>query len=351
MKKKILSLTAVVLAMAMTSTSVFAAVGDGSAVGNLDKATTNDVVKINPDLDPAAGDYTGDGIVNDADKAIVMQYLLRPKYVKESYKMTIATSSIFENGISLFDAGKFAEATTDARGVQSVKPDPTIEDVMVEVKDALKADSSKLNTSLNNIWFNSAIGKVELKNETGWAMFCWAVQDIVPVTADTEKVLADAKATKYTVDAANKYDAASAEEKGRADALKRVHDAIGVDAAGTGIDVKAADLDTILTDLETAFPNTLTNDEIKAAAERVLSIVNSRFDLTITSEKVTGNVSADNEALMNAVYALKDYKAAKLSDVSAQFGENIRVENKEKNSGNVTFAEYTLKLVAENTEM
>ncbi len=366
MKKKVLSFTAVVLAMAMTTTSVFAVTPKGTGDVDSEKGTgvvpfdTNDIVNIKDGVEN--GDYNGDGLVNDADKAVMMQVLLRPKYVQESYKMTIATSSIFKGGIPLFASDTFNGALTDdGRGFMYIAegakfdPDPTIEKAIDEVVNALSADTSTLEASLNNIWFPAGNGdKIELKNENGWAMFCYAVQDIIPVDADTEKELDIAK--NYNIDEDNKVANVTDPAKlDRYNALKRVKDAIGI---GKGkITVPKENVQAIAADLKLAFPSDIADTDISDAAVRVLDIVNKRFDLTITTEngKFNGTITAKkadgtNSDFVDAVISLKDYKNKHISDVSAVFGDYIKVTNVEKNSKNETFAEYTIKHMAENME-
>lgn len=327
MKKKILSLTAVVLAMAMTTTSVFAAVDKGS--GDVDQQaglSSNDVSAIIAGSTDANGDYNGDGVVDSIDATLIMQALLRPKNVQEAYELKVKTSgeeSIFASGVSIFNPTQFnGTVTPNESGLGVVanpfNPDPTIKDAIDAITDQAALKPDKVSDALNRIYFNSAVrGPVYLNKEDGWAMFCWAVSDLVPLCNEDAEIInkvSEGKGSREELKASNPQFAALEEVKG----ILKIGNTINL----TGDDIKNAK-----DKLYVAFPNGMDETKLNAAAEKILSITDGKYEFTALygSNASPEVITADSSFVQTLIGYAKDYENVKLSKVNEDLGDSIEV--------------------------
>ncbi len=337
MKKKILSLTAVVLTMAMTTTSVFAVVPKGTGDVDGDKnLTPNDAVEILKGTDSTEADYSGKGNTDASNAQLIMQAILRPRYVKEAYQLRVTTlgeNSIFADGISVFAETAFNGTALDPKttkgmtvmdGTDKYNPDPTIAEAVKALADQASLKTEAINNSLNNIKFYSAdIGRdVTLSSEEGWAMFCWAVQPIVTAEASDldayNKIASPSKQKEATPAADVKAD--------RIGALRKVKDALNV---GSGkIDVTAAEVPEIANNLLAAFPDTITEAEVNAAAERILFITDKKYDFSVSYKDAADEaITATSPFVQKVAKFAPNYQGKKMSEVVAEFGDSVTVKS------------------------
>ncbi len=334
MKKKILSLTAVVLAMAMTTTSVFAAITprDDADVDGDGAVTANDVEKIINGAEN--GNFDGDTGVTPTDAKALMYYILQPKNVTEKYGIRVSTSTEFLGGaeVKLYD--NLGDTTPDNRGFNAVSesgpltPSTKITEAIDQLKNNL--DPAKVSSTLNKIQFHSEKkGDVKLSEYNGWIMFRWAVSPIVPMDADM------AKDANKTLSADENVATAPADKQARAAALDDVAAKLGIpDAEGKAntISLTADDLGSIITELYKAFPNDITEDEIRAAAERVINITvegkggSGKYTFTYAkNDEAPTAIDAKDCAFVNDVvaFAKGGWQDKTIEDARTTFGDKV----------------------------
>ena len=214
MKKKIVSFAAVLMAMAMTTTSAFAVTpresGDVDGSGTL---TAGDAVQIlnsaNQGTEITNGDFDGswkttDQKVTAADAERLMDYVLQPEKKFDevvglrfysvsgigSAAGTIANplKNLELNGAKNYDntyASLDSELTTDSN-----KTIVEVADQMVSLALTKDGTASKLADNLNKVYFHSENkGDVYLTSKDGWAKLAYALKAINPVSPeDCERI-------------------------------------------------------------------------------------------------------------------------------------------------------------------
>ncbi len=322
MKRKLLSIVSVVLAMSMT-TSAFAATARGTGdVDNDGQITANDVLAIltgkyaqleGADQANVANRANG---VSGVDANVLYQTILQPKYVSEDLALRVYTEnySIGSNPIDVIEGAEDLGSTvgTNEYGTGVVNDAVTLDGVTT-ISDAitklasLATDSAaaSLTEQLNNISFVSELGEdVYLRNEDGWAKLCWALGPIIPLSYE------DAVIVNRVDDAATDEEIAAKQDQ--VDALNAIKAYVVSDKTLT-----AADVQDIATQLLIAFPNDITEDEVKATAARVLEITDQKYVFTADYNEM------EDEVISASAVEIEDgettYEASDFVNILAEF--------------------------------
>lgn len=343
MKRKLLSIVSVVLAMSMT-TSAFAATARGT--GDVDgdgKYTANDVFKIMQGLaaDDAQANVDGYTGIDGLDARVLYNTILQPKTVSEDLTLK-AYSEGMENDVEfgIFNAEQLGSTGRDVQPngldkvVTSVDANATtattIKDAIDQLVDlAANQRTQGITNQLNRIFFHSNVkGEVYLRSENGWAMFCNALRYIVPMDEETAALCnRPENGTPMSEIEANET------LKARYDALNEVKAIIVGDqedpAAINTSKISAADLIKAKDAMYRAIPSGLTDDEITATAKEVLKITDRKYKFTVDSE-VTGQetlseAGVDESAFIKGLIALKNYDTATMADYRNTFGDKLTV--------------------------
>lgn len=343
MKRKLLSIVSVVLAMSMT-TSAFAATARGT--GDVDgdgKYTANDVFKIMQGLaaDDAQANVDGYTGIDGLDARVLYNTILQPKTVSEDLTLK-AYSEGMENDVEfgIFNAEQLGSTGRDVQPngldkvVTSVDANATtattIKDAIDQLVDlAANQRTQGITNQLNRIFFHSNVkGEVYLRSENGWAMFCNALRYIVPMDEETAALCnRPENGTPMSEIEAN------ADLKARYDALNEVKAIIVGEqedpAAINTSTISAADLIKAKDAMYRAIPSGLTDDEITATAKEVLKITDRKYKFTVDSE-VTGQetlseAGVDESAFIKGLIALKNYDTATMADYRNTFGDKLTV--------------------------
>lgn len=349
MKRKLLSIVSVVLAMSMT-TSAFAATARGT--GNVDgdfnadgtpKLTANDVFMIMKGLtgDSAEANVDGRTGVDRLDARVLYNTILQPKTVSEDLTLK-AYSEGMENDVEfgIFNAEQLGSTGRDVQPngldkvVTSVDANATtattIKDAIDQLVDlAANQRTQGITNQLNRIFFHSNVkGEVYLRSENGWAMFCNALRYIVPMDEETAALCnRPENGTPMSEIEANET------LKARYDALNEVKAIIVGDqedpAAINTSKISAADLIKAKDAMYRAIPSGLTDDEITATAKEVLNITDRKYKFTVDSEgtgqETLSEAGVDESAFIKGLIALKNYDTATMADYRNTFGDKLTV--------------------------
>ncbi len=288
MKRKLFSLVAAVMAMSMT-TSAFAATARGT--GDVDgdsQLTANDVMAIVNSLTDSAEanvDGSSNGI-NGADANVLYNIILQPKTVTEDLELRVYTENYSVGAtpaIAASGAANLGSSVADNEQGMGIVDDTvsltsgtTISEAINQLANVVTDSSAaSISEQLDKIYFNSATkGDVYLRHEDGWAMFCWAVRAIVPLSES------DAQLINKASDAATAEEIAAKQDQ--VDAMNNIKALVVSNNTLT-----AADIQTIKDEFLKAFPNTITSDEVTAAAADVLSITGDKYVFTANGEEIT----------------------------------------------------------------
>lgn len=341
MKKKLLSIVSVVLAMSMT-TSAFAATARGT--GDVDgdgQITANDVFKIMQGLaaEDAEANVDGRTGIDGLDARVLYNTILQPKTVSEDLTLK-AYSEGMANDVEFgaFNAADLGSTTGHEapNGLKEVATNvdtsttTTIKDAIDQLVDlAANQRAEGITNQLNKIYFVSAVkGDVYLRSENGWAMFCNALRYIVPMDEETA-VLCNRVENGTSIAEIE----ANAELKARYDALNEVKAIIVGEqedpAAVNESALSASDIIAAKDALYRAIPSGLTDDEITATAKEVLKITDTKYVFSIDSE-VTGQedlseAGVDTSAFIKGLLDLKNYDTATMADYRNTFGDKLTV--------------------------
>lgn len=351
MKRKLLSIVSVVLAMSMT-TSAFAATARGT--GDVDgdgKYTANDVFKIMQGLaaDDAQANVDGYTGIDGLDARVLYNTILQPKTVSEDLTLKAYSEGMAnDTEFRIFDAAALGSTTghETANGLKEVattvdtSTTTTIKDAIDQLVDlAANQRAEGITNQLNRIYFVSAVkGDVYLRSENGWAMFCNALRYIVPMDEETAALCNRPKnGTPISEIEANET------LKARYDALNEVKAIIVGDqedpAAVNGTALSASDIIAAKDALYRAIPSGLTDEEITATAKEVLKITDTKYVFSVDSEKTgqedLSEANVDTSAFINGLIALKNYDTATMADYRNTFGDKLSI--KTQNNVGVTF--------------
>ncbi len=344
MKRKLLSVVAIAMAMAMTTTA-FAAPrerGNGDVDGDGTALTAADLISLINNQGNVANDAANlngrkdGGVISANDVLIAYKTVLQPNTVKEDLVFNVYTeglnSDLDLNALHANDLG--AGSKTNAQGTSivdrsvTVTPTTTIKDAIDQFIDLATSDSKtleKINSQLNNIQFHSNVkGEVTLRSNNGWSMLAYALQPIVPMDD------ADAALCNKTASSADEI----AAKKDRYDALKEAK-AILVgtqtdDAAQNTTALSASEVIALKNAFYKAIPTTgLTDAEVKAAAERVLAITDTKYSVTANDEVLSsGAVEASStDGFIKNILAIKEYGKATMADYRNAFGDKLVLSN------------------------
>mgnify|MGYP005761431249 FL=1 len=351
MKRKLLSIVSVVLAMSMT-TSAFAATARGT--GDVDgdgKITANDVFKIMQNLaaDDAQANVDGYTGIDGLDARVLYNTILQPKTVSEDLTLKAYSEGMAnDTEFRVFDAADLASTTGHEapNGLKEVATSvdtsttTTIKDAIDKLVDmAANQRTQGITNQLNRIFFVSAVkGDVYLRSENGWAMFCNALRYIVPMDGETAALCnRPENGTPISEIEANET------LKARYDALNEVKAIIVGDqedpAAVNETALSASDIIAAKDALYRAIPSGLTDEEITATAKEVLKITDTKYVFSVDSEKTgqedLSEANVDTSAFINGLLALKNYDTATMADYRNTFGDKLSI--KTQNNVGVTF--------------
>jgi hypothetical protein len=336
MKKKFLGLTAVVMSMAMASTS-FAAVarGDGKVSGR-DTFNGQDLAIIadyaaNGDGNKAdAANFDGswaatDNKVTASDLTAAIQYMLQPENFDEQVAIRVYSSSNTAVGTSVFNVQKHDELDS-AKGYDGTYADTTVgltagtnatikqvADELVQQVNQKAADTAA--EQITKVYFTSAEkGDVYLTTDEGWSVLAYSLRAIVPVS-EADCIICN-----------KDYDSLPAEEKataGNKDAQVAALNAIKSKIVTNGAELKltAADIQEIYAQAQIAFPADTPAEEINTTADRVAEIVKDKYTVTINGKRVFDSQSEGTQSLVK----LANYEKTTINDVLAEFGDQIEV--------------------------
>jgi len=338
MKKKIVSFAAVLMAMAMTTTSAFAVTpresGDVDGSGTL---TAGDAVQIlnsaNQGTEITNGDFDGswkttDQKVTAADAERLMDYVLQSEKKFDEvvglrfYSVSgigSATGTIANplknlelNGAKNYDntyASLDSELTTDSN-----KTIVGVADQMVSLALTKDGTASKLADNLNKVYFHSENkGDVYLTSKDGWAKLAYALKAINPVSPeDCERI------GKPVDEAYNTMDATTA---ARVSAFKVTK------ADGPSLTLSNSEVEELYSLAKKAFPG---NGEIRAdqyaqAADDTYAIYSEKYGVSMETDKLgafeVGQSSGEHFDVL--VDLLRNYDSKTIQDVRTNLGDKI----------------------------
>lgn len=328
MKKKLTGLVAVTLAMSM-ATSAFAATPRGT--GDVDgdgMVTANDVLMILKGLanDNAEANVDGssDG-VDGLDAHVAFAEMLQPKTVTEDLALRVYTEnySIGKVPVSVITgAENLGSTVSDNEKGTGIVDDTVSLSTATSVGDAINklvdlvtdTSAERISNQLDKVYFSSATkGDVYLRNADGWAMFCYAVQPIVPMEKE--------KADLINADINNPTKPASSDEEiaakqAQVDALKAMESVI----VGTKV-LDASDIRTIKDNFLIAFPNTITSDEVNETVARVLSITGAKYEFKANDEVIT----TTSEFVNKLAGFMPGYQSKTMADFRTTFGDKLEI--------------------------
>lgn len=346
MKKKLLSIISIAMAMTMT-VSTFAATPRGA--GDVDgdgKITANDVLMILKGLADTNPEANVDGRngINGSDANVLYRTILQPKTVSEDlmFKAYTENYSLGKNPVSIIEGadklGSTVVAGDKGMGVVddavSTTSDTTIKGAIDSLVSLVNESSAaNISSQLDKIYFvNAAKDAVYLRDEDGWSMFCYAVQPIIPMDAETAAICNKAPSSDEDLN--------NPTLKARYDALKEIKALV----VNTNT-LTAADIKTIKEAAYRAFPADMTETEIKEAAQRVLDIIGTRFTLTA---EIKGNVETitPDGAFVNGLVSLAQYDTKTMADYRNTFGDKLVISVTNNGSGNTVSAVFEVAVVA-----
>ncbi len=345
MKKKIVSFAAVLMAMAMTTTSAFAVTpresGDVDASGTV---TAGDAVMI---LDSAIkgvniekGDFDGvwksvDKTVTKADADLLLSYVLQPENnFEESVSLRVySTQGKGEgkvvnilNGLELDSDKNYDNSYTDTTKDISVADNSTLLSVLEQAKNLAvnsQKDIDTLSDNINKVYFTSAEkGDVYLTSKEGWAKLAYALKAINPVSPETCELIGKDKDSNYD----NMDDATSA----RVAAFEQMGNIITRSGAGQ-LSLTAKDVEDLYALALKAFPG---NGEIEAekyalAADDTYAIYSEKYAVSAETEQqgIFDLGRSTDPYFSEIVDFLRNYETKTIQDVRNVFGDKISVSN------------------------
>ena len=344
MKRKLLSVVAIAMAMAMTTTA-FAAPrerGNGDVDGDGTALTAADLISLINNQGNVSNDAANlngrkeGGVISASDVLIAYKTILQPNTVKEDLVFNVYTEGLNTdldlNALHANDLGAGSKANAQGTSIVdrtvTVTPTTTIKDAIDQFIDLATSDSKtleKINSQLNNIQFHSNVkGEVTLRSNNGWSMLAYALQPIVPMDD------ADAALCNKTASSADEI----AAKKDRYDALKEAK-AILVgtqtdDAKQNTTALSASEVIALKNAFYKAIPTTgLTDAEVKATAERVLAITDTKYSVTANDEVLSsGAVEASStDGFIKNLLAIKEYGKATMADYRNAFGDKLVLSN------------------------
>ena len=334
MKKKIVSFAAVLMAMAMTTTSAFAVTpresGDVDASGTL---TAGDAVQVlnsaNQGTEIANGDFDGawsstDNKVTAADAQRIMDYVLQPeKKFDEIVNLRIyseagkgeGTVTNLISDIELDNTKAYDNTYTDKNSQVAAVSNDTLLDVLKTAKNLAVSKPKAIDTlatNINKVYFTSANkGDVYLTSEDGWAVLAYALKAINPVSPENCALI--------NMDATT---------KARVDAFEEMGKIITKNGAGQ-LALTADDVENLYNLALKAFPGNgeITEEQYAQAADDTYAIYSSKYGVSMETEKLgsfaVGQSTDPNFSTL--VDLLRNYDTKTIQDVRNALGDKISV--------------------------
>ena len=343
MKKKIVSFAAVLMAMAMTTTSAFAVTpresGDVDASGTL---TAGDAVQVlnsaNQGTEIANGDFDGawsstDNKVTAADAQRIMDYVLQPeKKFDEIVNLRIyseagkgeGTVTNLISDIELDNTKAYDNTYTDKNSQVAAVSNDTLLDVLKTAKNLAVSKPKAIDTlatNINKVYFTSANkGDVYLTSEDGWAVLAYALKAINPVSPENCGLI------NKPVD--EKYATMDATTKARVDAFEEMGKIITKNGDGQ-LTLTADEVEQLYALALKAFPGNgeITEEQYAQAADDTYAIYSSKYGVSMETEKLgsfaVGQSTDPNFSTL--VDLLRNYDTKTIQDVRNALGDKISV--------------------------
>lgn len=343
MKKKIVSFAAVLMAMAMTTTSAFAVTpresGDVDGSGAL---TAGDAVQVlnsaNQGTEIANGDFDGawnstDNKVTAADAQRIMDYVLQPeKKFDEIINLRIyseagrgeGTVTNLISDIELDNTKAYDNTYTDKDSKVAATSNDKLVDVLKTAKNLAVSKPKAIDTlatNINKVYFTSANkGDVYLTSKEGWAVLAYALKAINPVSPEDCTLIGKPEDENYkTMDAAT---------KARVDAFKELGDIVTRSGAGN-LTLTAADVENMYELALKAFPGNgeITEAQYAQAADDTYAIYSSKYGVSMDTERLGSfEVGQSTDANFSTlVDLLRNYDTKTIQDVRDTLGDKISV--------------------------
>lgn len=343
MKKKIVSFAAVLMAMAMTTTSAFAVTpresGDVDASGTL---TAGDAVQVlnsaNQGTEITDGDFDGawnstDNKVTAADAQRIMDYVLQPeKKFDEIVNLRIyseagrgeGTVTNLISDIVLDNAKAYDNTYTDLNSQVANVSNDTLLDVLKTAKNLAVSKPKAIDTlatNINKVYFtNASKGDVYLTSKDGWAVLAYSLKAINPVSPE------DCALINKPVD--ENYATMDATTKARVEAFKAMGDIITKNGAGQ-LSLTADDVENLYNLALKAFPGNgeITEAQYAQAADDTYAIYSSKYGVSMETEKLgLFNVGQSTDPNFSTlVDLLRNYDTKTIQDVRTALGDKISV--------------------------
>lgn len=355
MKKKIVSFAAVLMAMAMTTTSAFAVTPREPNAGDVDgsgKLTAGDAVMIlnsaNQGTEIEKGDFDGSWktthqkvTVADADR--IMDYVLQPEnkfneavglrfYSISGIGSVAGTIANPLKNLELKNAEnnkKYDNTYVGLDGELDADSNKTIVEVadqMVSLALTKEGTASKLAENLNKVYFHSDVkGDVYLTSKEGWAKLAYALKAINPVSPENCKLINKPVDENYN----NDMDATT---KARVDAFEKMGEIVTKNGAGNltlTVDKDKNEVQELYSLAKQAFPGNgeISADQYKQAADDTYAIYSEKYGVSMETEKkgsfAVGQSSDDYFDVL--VDLLRNYNTKTIQDVRDTFGDKISV--------------------------
>lgn len=351
MKKKLLSIVALAMTMAMAtsamaapSTGVIGPVLRGS--GDVDgdgQVTANDVMMIlkgiatDADVADIDGSDTNDGV----DGVVAYKTVLQPKTVVEDLNVRIKLPSYEISQINILHADQVGSEVVDGdKGMgevdvttANINASCTIKQAIDEaVEAAIAGGLNGINNQLDRIYFHSNVkGDVYLRSLNGWSMFANALRYIVPMDPEMA-AYSNKQANATPVDVIN----ADPVLKQRYDALNEIKNIL-IDPSITDpaqmddSDLTADEIRQMKELFYIAIPggdngDALTDEEVANTASEVLKITDTKYDVTVTYNGNTESLKSDTVAatqFIQDVQFLKNYGVMTVADYRNTFGDKV----------------------------
>ncbi len=296
MKKRLISLVAAAMSLAM-SVSAFAATpresGDVDSSGVLaggDLAKIYDSAYKNTEI--ANGNFDGDWTsvnetVTKSDGQALLDYILQPENFLEGAAIRVYSSKyndayrVYEGGLVSgwgWD-GTYSENTA----ATNVSPNATLVEVADSIAEQVALKPERVTENLRKIYFTSdKKGDVYLTKADGFAMFKYSLRYIVPVDDETLAIVNKAGEPENNIK--NVTDQAKID---RYNAMKDLEAEV-LKADTANIDVMAA-----YNALKKAIPGDVTAEEYNKSVAECQKVIKGKYTIEINGKTVIDNGSDD----------------------------------------------------------
>lgn len=377
MKNKILiSATAVVMSLAMTASAFAAPIArgtgnvDGNSVINSNDASmveksapTEESVDNGTFTNIENGNFDGDWSTkkihaDSKDAERILGYVLQPENYTEHIALRFYSgtdTAIGAGAFRFFDTsdlnseksnweGTFADETASFDSASNITIDEAVKSIASNDGNGWDSEAIEaFSQYLGGIYFmgdedsKEEGNRICLTTEKGWAVFNWAMRQIIPLSPETASLAGESRKDDYT----EGYDNLPANLQNRVDAFNELKSYIvsGNDYQ-TNIDVTDSMVLSKMYEVWTrAFPaDEITGDDVSITADRFIQIYGRRYNIDTATQNGAGNnhIVSDNPGSNSSFVTtiinnkLYDYKTATLQDIRDAFGDQITISTSKK---------------------